>query len=61
MNIVILESADWGKSLVSKKDIANLVKDYATEAENLLDNLSRDLNIIVKPNLPHISSTKGVG
>lgn len=61
MKVYILESGDWKNSLINKKELLNLVEGYANEAEMVLNNLSKNLNIIVKPNLPHVSTTKGVG
>jgi len=61
MKIYLLESEDWEKSVISREKVKALIEKYANEAEELLDNPSAELNIIVKPSLPHISSTKGVG
>lgn len=61
MRIYILESDGWNASKISRDDVIVLAKDYAEEAERILGSVSQYLNIIIKPNLPHISSTKGVG
>lgn len=61
MKIFILESDGWGASKIRRDDVLALVMEYAEEAEKLLGNVSVNLNIVIKPNLPHVSSTKGVG
>jgi len=61
MKIFVLESDGWKASLISRDAMKKLVKEYAGEASKILGDISRDLNIIIKPNLPHVSSTKGVG
>ena len=61
MKICILESEDWAKCKVTKAKISKLLNQYADEAFGILGDVSNNLNIIVKPGLPHVSSTKGVG
>jgi hypothetical protein len=61
MKIYILESEDWVKSKISRDDVLDLVNKYSVECANILKEISPNLNIIVKPNLPHISGHKGLG
>jgi hypothetical protein len=61
MKIYMLESEDWANCSISKSDISKWVNQYALEAFGILGDVSDYLNIIVKPNLPHVSSTTGVG
>ena len=61
MNIHILESKDWAKCAIGKAEISKWIAEAAEEASDLLIDIMPTLNIIVKPNLPHVSSNKGVG
>lgn len=61
MKIYLLESEDWKNSAISRDKVRDLIEKYAKEANGLLTNISSELNIVVKPSLPHISSLKGVG
>jgi hypothetical protein len=57
----MLESEDWIKCSINKSDIFEWIDRFAKEAFEILIDVSNNLNIIVKPSLPHVSSTKGVG
>jgi hypothetical protein len=61
MKIYMLESADWENCSIKKETIQKWVEADALECSKILGEVSPNLNIIVKPNLPHTSLPKGVG
>lgn len=61
MKICILESDGWNSSKINREKVSELVKEYSEIAEKILGDVSENLNIIVKPNLPHVSNVKGIG
>ena len=62
VKIHLLESDGWEKMpALSREEVGGLVRLYAEEAAGILGDLSPKLNIIVKPDLPHVNERKGVG